>query len=113
MRAHVIKNGKVVNTIVVDSLNAIPGLELIEATEGEIGWSYDGQNILPPTPEEIAEQEREEALAKLQATDAEMARVVEDIYDALSETAKAKVPQSAKDKIAQRKMLREQLRGEG
>lgn len=44
MKAHVIQDGKVVNTIEVDSLDFMPGL--VEATEGGIGWSYiDGKFV--------------------------------------------------------------------
>lgn len=50
MRAHVIENGKVINTIEVASLDFIPNL--IEATEGGIGWDYvDGILIPPPQPQ--------------------------------------------------------------
>jgi len=51
MRAHVIENNKVVNTIEVESLNFLPNL--IDGTVGGIGWSYvNGQLIEPePTPE--------------------------------------------------------------
>ena len=46
MKAHVIKNNIVTNTIVVDSLDFMPNL--VEATEGGIGWSYvDGIFIAP------------------------------------------------------------------
>lgn len=38
MKAHVIENGIIVNTIEVESLDLIPGL--VEATEGGIGWGY-------------------------------------------------------------------------
>ena len=38
MRAHVIADGKVSNTIIVDSLDFMPGL--VEATSGGIGWDY-------------------------------------------------------------------------
>ena len=38
MKAHIITDGVVTNTIEVDSLDIIPNL--IEATEGSIGWSY-------------------------------------------------------------------------
>lgn len=48
MRAHVIENGVVVNTIEVESLNFLPNL--VEATEGGIGWLYDGQAFSPPPP---------------------------------------------------------------
>lgn len=46
MKAHVIENGKVINTIVVNSLDVFPNI--VEATEGGIGWSYvDGKFIKP------------------------------------------------------------------
>jgi hypothetical protein len=48
MKAHVIENGKVVNTIVVDSLDFMPNL--VEATEGGIGWSYADGVFTPPDP---------------------------------------------------------------
>lgn len=59
MRAHIIKYGKVVNTIVVDSLDIIPGL--IDATNGgKIGDLWDGQTFTTPpkTSEQIAEEAR-------------------------------------------------------
>ncbi len=45
MQAHIIENGVVVNTIVVDSLDFMPGL--IEAPAGTgIGWAYvNGQFV--------------------------------------------------------------------
>lgn len=46
MRAHVIENGTVVNTIIVDSLNVLPNL--VEATEGSIGWLYSDGVFSPP-----------------------------------------------------------------
>ena len=46
MRAHIIENSIVVNTIEVESLDFMPGL--VEATEGAIGWSYDGEKFTPP-----------------------------------------------------------------
>lgn len=52
MKAHQIQNGVVINTIEVDSLDFLPGL--IEATEGGIGWTWDGTTLtappVPPTP---------------------------------------------------------------
>ena len=56
MRAHVITDGKVSNTIEVESLDFMPGL--IEATEGRIGWLWGGAVLtapllLPPTREEL------------------------------------------------------------
>ena len=46
MKAHVIGNGVVANTIEVDSLDFLP--DLVEATEGGIGWTYsDGVFTAP------------------------------------------------------------------
>lgn len=46
MRAHLIENGVVTNTLEVDSLDFIPNL--VEATEGSIGWTYtDGVFTAP------------------------------------------------------------------
>ena len=39
MRAHIIENGIVTNTIEVERLDFLPNL--VEATEGSIGWLYD------------------------------------------------------------------------
>lgn len=47
MKAHVIENGLVVNTIEVDSLDYMPNL--VEATEGGIGWSYSDGVFTAPT----------------------------------------------------------------
>ena len=42
MRAHVIKDGKVVNTIEVETLTSIPGLALIDAVGGgKVGDTYN------------------------------------------------------------------------
>ncbi|MYM80530.1 hypothetical protein GTP44_00965 [Duganella sp. FT50W] len=46
MRAFVVENGVVINTIEVDSLDIVPGL--IEATVGGVGWHWDGKNLMPP-----------------------------------------------------------------
>ena len=62
MRAHIIKDSKVHNTIVVDSLDVIPGL--LDAEQGGvIGDLWDGVNFSKPipTPEELAELAAEEA----------------------------------------------------
>jgi hypothetical protein len=47
MRAHIIDDDIVVNTIEVDSLDFMPRLVAAVAGEG-IGWSYDGQTFTPP-----------------------------------------------------------------
>jgi len=51
MRAHQIDNGVVINTVVVDSLDFLPNL--IEATEGGIGWTWDGTTLTAPPPPPI------------------------------------------------------------
>jgi hypothetical protein len=66
MKAHIIKNGVVVNTIEVTSLDFMPGL--IEATNGGIGWSYDnGVFTKPPEPTPPPAPTKEQLLAELQA----------------------------------------------
>tara|TARA_R110002153_G_scaffold255511_1_gene414183 strand:- start:231 stop:557 length:327 start_codon:yes stop_codon:yes gene_type:complete len=70
MRAHQVKNSKIINTIEIDSLDAMPNL--VEATEGGIGWSYvDGVFTAPAdkTDEEVAVEVRTERNAKLSSTD--------------------------------------------
>jgi len=69
MRAHIIENGLIVNTIEVDSLDFMAGL--VEAEEGtDIGWSYvNGQFVdNRPKPEVVAPTAptKEQLLAKLQ-----------------------------------------------
>ena len=49
MRAHVIENGVVVNTVEVESLAALPGLVAAQGNEG-IGWSFDGHAFTAPPP---------------------------------------------------------------
>tara|TARA_E500000318_G_C3430179_1_gene160772 strand:+ start:237 stop:596 length:360 start_codon:yes stop_codon:yes gene_type:complete len=74
MQAHVIENGVVVNTIEVESLTFMPNL--VEATEGGIGWLYDDgvfTNPNAPTQEELntrqAESVRRERNRKIAETD--------------------------------------------
>ena len=51
MKAHIIENGIVVNTIEVESLDLMPNL--VEATEGTIGWAYsDGVFSIPASLDE-------------------------------------------------------------
>lgn len=89
MRAHVIENGIVVNTIEVDSLDILPNL--IEATEGGIGWSYDGHKFTapppPPTvvPESVTMRQARLALlgaGKLSAVDAAIASLPSPMKEA-------------------------------
>ena len=67
MRAHIIENGVVVNTIVVDSFDVLPNL--IDATNGgEIGDLWDGQTFTRPVAVAApAAPTKEELLAQLQA----------------------------------------------
>ena len=55
MKAHQVENGVVVNTIVVDSLDALP--DLIAATVGGIGWLWDGSTLTAPPPPPIADRQ--------------------------------------------------------
>ena len=75
MRAHIIENGLVVNTIEVDSLDFMPGL--IEAPEGTgPGWGYDGQTFTappaPPAPEPTPAPTKEQLMAELAALTAKI-----------------------------------------
>jgi len=71
MKAHVIENSVVINTIEVDSLDFLPNL--VEATDGGIGWSYVDGVFSPPTDtrtdEQKAEDIRQQRNLKLEATD--------------------------------------------
>jgi hypothetical protein len=53
MRAHVLENNIVVNTIEVDSLDFLPNL--IDAETGGIGWIYDGNSLRNPNVPSQAE----------------------------------------------------------
>jgi hypothetical protein len=55
MRAHVIDNGAVVNTIEVETLDVLPGLVAAEGNEG-IGWLYDGHAFTAPAPDLTAQR---------------------------------------------------------
>lgn len=69
MRAHIIENGKVVNTIEVDSLDVLPNL--IDADlGGQIGDSWNGTVIVPsqvPIVVPVSVTMRQARLALLQA----------------------------------------------
>ena len=52
MRAHVIENGVITNTVVVNNLTDIPNLVAAVGNEG-IGWLYDGESFSPPPPNPV------------------------------------------------------------
>ena len=73
-------------------------------------WIAEGNE---PDPEfttiELAAQVKEAKMAKLAATDKDMARVIEDLVDVLigkGAISMADLPQDAQDKLAYRKTLR-------
>ena len=77
MKAHLIKDGKIINTVVVDSLEYMPGL-IPASVGGGIGDSWDGIKIIPqirpiiePTPEQIEAD-------KLKTVDAKVAEYLRD-----------------------------------
>jgi hypothetical protein len=57
MKAHVIENNQIVNTIEVDSLDH--AASLVEATEGSIGWSYVDGSFTAPEDERSDEEKAE------------------------------------------------------
>jgi hypothetical protein len=70
MRAHVITDGKVSNTIEVDSLDFMPGL--VEATSGGIGWDYiNGEFVdnrpIAVEPVPVPQPTKQQLLAEVQA----------------------------------------------
>lgn len=72
MNAHIIENGLVVNTIIVDSLDALPNL--VEATEGGIGWTYADGVFTPPALE--AAEARAGQIAAIEATFAKQVKQI-------------------------------------
>ena len=54
MRAHVIEDNTVVNTIEVESLDFAPGL--VEGSTGGIGWTLTDGTLTPPTEPELSEE---------------------------------------------------------
>jgi hypothetical protein len=76
MKAHIIENGVVVNTIEVDSLDFMPNL--VEATEGSINWLFDGQTFTDPNPPVVVDPAsapaptKEDLLAQLNALSAQI-----------------------------------------
>ena len=75
MRAHVIENGIVVNTVIVESLSDLPNLVSAE-NGGDIGWRYDGNVYVEPDPlpepTPVIAPTKEELLAQLNALSAQI-----------------------------------------
>lgn len=69
MRAHLIENGKVANTIEVESLDFLPGL-IDAALGGSIGDSWDGESFTAPVPPAPAVPQSISPLQGLLALDA-------------------------------------------
>jgi hypothetical protein len=71
MKAHVIENNLVINSIDVNSLADLPNL--VDGSVGDIGWSYADGVFTPPvdttTDEERARNLRRQRDVKLSATD--------------------------------------------
>ena len=78
MKAHIVENGVVVNTILVESLDVLPNL--IEATEGSIGWLFDGNNFTNPTVEQESDILTPLAIEVRQKRD----RLLEEYVDTLN-----------------------------
>ena len=90
MRAHVIDNGVVVNTVEVVSLDLLPGLVAAQGNEG-IGWGYDGQYFTAPTQAPaIVPQEVTMRQARLALLDAGLLANVQTAINSLPEPAKTK-----------------------
>lgn len=54
MKAHVVENGVVVNSIIVDSLDFMPNLVADDGQAG-IGWLYENGVFINPNPPETIE----------------------------------------------------------
>ena len=63
MKAHVIENGKVANTIVVKSLSDLPNL--VDATMGSVGDSYNNGVFTSPAPTNPRYRTADEAKAAM------------------------------------------------
>lgn len=84
MKAHVIADGKIINTIEVESLDFMPGL--VEATIGDIGWDYiDGQFIdnRPVASEPTSTPTKEELMIELAALTTKI-QAIEDTANTVS-----------------------------
>jgi hypothetical protein len=77
MRAHIIRDGVVQNTVVAADIAAAqalyPDALVIEATTGGPGWFWDGTTLTPPVPEYDSDRQaaavRADRNARLAASD--------------------------------------------
>ena len=99
MKAHIVENGVIVNTVVVQGLSD----GMIDGSVGGIGWNVVDGVPVPPQVQDDGVMQR------IIATDAAIIRVIEDIYSVLTADQKSALPQAAKDKIAERQALRAKL----
>ena len=90
MRAHIIENGVISNTVEVESLGAIPGLVAAVGNEG-IGWLYDGQDFTaPPQAPATVPQEITMRQARLALLDIGLLANVQTAINTLPEPDKTK-----------------------
>lgn len=92
MRAHMIENGVIANTVVVAALDALPGLILIDADlhPGNIGDGWDGAQVIPaPVPPEPVPTEVTMRQARLALLGAGLLTNVDAAINAMPEPAKS------------------------
>lgn len=75
--------------------------------------TFDGKGSVVATEKLPDERLRAMFRSELQQSDTDMARIAEDIFDVLPDDLKAKLPQRAKDRIAERKAIRQKMRDLG
>lgn len=92
MRAHIIEAGLIANTVVVNALDALPGLVLIDADlhPGNVGDGWDGAQVVPaptqpaPVPAEVTMRQ-----ARLALLGAGLLTNVDAAINAMPEPAKS------------------------
>ncbi len=89
MRAHIIENNVIVNTIEVESLDNIPDLVLATANEG-IGWRLENDVWVAPSPIITVPQEVTMRQARLALLDAGLLANVQPAINSLNEPDKTK-----------------------
>jgi len=82
MKAHIIENNKVINTIEVDSLDFMPNL--VDGSVGDIGWDYINGELIEPTktvevPQTITDLQAWQVLAQIGKLDAVKAMAEADV----------------------------------